>query len=351
MSPHRYSLLVRLSAAVLSIIVFVAIAEAVVRIAGFDPFFQNRFFVLNRALDYPEIFRKDHDLFWRMRPNRTVTSSFFIGRTYRTNELGLHNPEITPKGDRRRVVALGNSCTFGWGVATENGYVRRLEELLGPHYQVINAAVPGYTSLQGKRFYASDIRKLAPDIVTILFAFNDHWAAAKEIADKDQEMPPQWLLDIQNTLGDLHTYRLLKKLLLSTMEPPMDSLFDRKAPVYRVGPEDFRENLLELCRSITADNARPILLTSPIPDLKTYFPPGHKSGLHTFHERYNEIIRAVAAEGGYGLVDLARAFEGRAGLFDDPAVDPTHFNDYGHRLAAELIAAHLTDILPGTTTR
>ena len=349
MSSPRYSLTARLTAAIVSIVVFVAVVEAIVRLAGFDPFFQNRFFVLNRALDHPEIFKKDHDLFWRMRPNRTVTSSFFIGRTYHMNELGLHNPTITPKADRTRIVAMGNSCTFGWGVATENGYVRRLEDLLGPQYQAINAGVPGYTSLQGKRFYQSDIRALMPDIVTILYSFNDHWAAAKEIADKDQRMPSPWLLDIQNGLGELHTYRLLKKLLLSAVEPSMDSLFDRRSPVYRVGPEDFRENLHELCRMITADGARPILLTSPIPDLATYFPPGHKSNLHAFHEGYNEIIRAVAAEGGYGLVDLARGFEGRPGLFDDPQVDPTHFNDYGHRLVAEMIAAYLTgDSVTGT---
>lgn len=336
---HKW--LFRIVVPLLSIVLFVAAVELALRLAGVDPFFQNRFFVLNRALDYPGIFKKDHDLFWRLRPDRTVTSRFFIGRTYRTNSLGFNGPEVTPKKNRTRIITMGNSCTFGWGVAIENSYPRRLEDLLGSGFQVINAGVPGYTSLQGKRLYRSDLRQLRPDIVTVLFAFNDHWAAAGEIPDKQQELPPQWLLDIQNTLGRLHTYRVLRKLILSSVEPSMDSLYNRQAPVYRVDPDDFRANLTELCRMIEADRARPVLLTSPIPDLATYYPPGHKSGLHAYHERYNKIVREVAAAENAGLVDLAIEFDRYDGLFDDPLVDPIHFNARGHRLAANTIAEYL----------
>ena len=58
--------------------------------------------------------------------------------------------------------------------------------MLGGKYEVINAGIPGYTSLQGERFLKSDLLKLEPDIVPIMFAWNDHWAAASGIADKDQ---------------------------------------------------------------------------------------------------------------------------------------------------------------------
>ena len=331
----------RLLAAAASIVIFVGVVEAVLRLTGVDPFFQNRFFILNRALDYPEIFKKDHDVFWRLRPNRTVTSKFFIGRTYHINEQGLHGPDVEPKGGRRRIITMGNSCTFGWGVAYEDSYPRRLEKKLEGGWDVVNGAVPGYTSLQGKRFYGKVLGDFKPDIVTVLFAFNDHWAAAGGIPDKKQEMPPQWLLDIQNSLGRLHTYRVLKKALLSAVEPDPDSLFSREAPVYRVGIEDFHKNLEEIGRMVQEDGARPIFLTSPIPSLDTYYPPGYKSNLHTYHELYNEMIRDAAGSNGWGLVDLARAFDHYRGLFDDPLVDPIHFNAGGHELAAELIYEYL----------
>ncbi len=324
----------RLVAALGSIIVFLVVAEGVVRLVGLDPFFQNRIFVLNRALDYPEIFKKDHDLFWRLKPDQTVTSRFFIGRTYHINSMGLHGPDVDLDHTGPRIVTMGNSCTFGWGVPTGAGYPRQLEAMLPDSFQVINAGVPGYTSLQGKRFYTKDLSGLDPDYVTILFGFNDHWAAASEISDKEQEPPPQWILDIQNTMGELHTYRLMKKALLSAIEPDIDSLYSRTEPVYRVGLDDFYRNLVDLAGMVQADDAEPILLTSPIASLKTYYPPGHKSNLHTYHEFYNAVVRQVAREQNCRLVDLAEELDQYEGLFDDPMVDPIHFNEKGHQIAA-----------------
>ncbi len=324
-----------------SLVIFLVLIEIGLRLFGVDTFFQNRFFVLNRALDYPDIFKKDHNLFWRFRPNRTVSSRFFIGRTYHINSLGLSGPEVSAIKTKPRILALGNSCTFGWGVPFEKGYVQQLGHLLGGAYEVINGAVPGYTSLQGLRFYRLELRKLKPDIVLILFAFNDHWAAASQIPDKAQKLPPQLVLDLQNSLARLHTYRLLKKLILSTVETSSDSLFDRSAPVYRVGPEDFRKNLVALCNEVRSDGARPILLTSPIPSLERYYLPGYKSGLHRFHALYNNIIRDVAKSEGVDIVDIAREFDKYDNLFDDPLVDAIHFNARGHRLVAEMIYQYL----------
>ncbi len=341
MTPKRLPLFARITIPIVSILVFLVFTEIVLRLAGVDTYFQNRFFVLNRAIDYPEIFERDHDLFWKLRPNRTVSSHFFIGRTYRINSYGLNNPPIAPRTDRTRIITMGNSCTFGWGVAFEKSYPRVLQKDLGSAYDVVNAGIPGYTSFQGKRFYRDVLSGLHPNIVTVLFAFNDHWAAAGDIPDKDQKLPPQWVLDIQNDLSELHTYRLLKKLILSTVEPSPDSLYNKTHPVYRVGPEDFRENLIEICRMVRHDSAVPILLTSPIPSLEKYFPPGYKSNLHAYHAMYNDIIRSVAAEENCGLVDLAKEFDHYSGLFDDPMVDPIHFNTRGHDLAGRLIAEYI----------
>ena len=341
MSNTRSTWAVKFLAVIISIGLFLLIAESVVRLLNIDPFFQNRFFVLNRALDYPEIFKKDYDLFWRLSPDNEVSSKFFIGKTYHINSLGLHGPDINLKKDKPRLLSLGNSCTFGWGVNYDQSYIRQLEKMLNEEYEIINGAIPGYTSLQGKRFYNSDLKQLKADIITIMFAFNDHWAAASQISDKEQMPLPQFLITIQNQLSKLHTYRLLKKGLLSTIEQHPDSLFDRQSPVYRVNPEDYSININELVDSIIADNARPILLTSPIPSLEKYYPAGYKSGLHSFHEKYNQIMREIAAEKNIELVDLAIEFDKYDNLFDDPLVDPIHFNALGHKIAAQLIYDHL----------
>ena len=336
--PKKYSLAVRLTAALAAIVIFVALTEIVLRAGDVDDYFQNRFFVLNRALDYPDVFLRDHDLFWRFRPDRNITSRFFQDKTYHINRLGLRGPDINAAKTLPRLITLGNSCTFGWGVPLEQTYARQLQRNLGNRYEVINGAVPGYTSFQGKTFLEEDLIKLQPDIITVMFAWNDHWAAASQIPDKDQELPPEFILGLQNFMSRLHFYRFLKKTLLSAVETDPDSTFDRSRIVYRVGPGDFRANLKEICAFARENGAVPVLLTSPVPALETYYPPGARSPMHAFHEKYNRIVREISEEDDIPLVDLAREFDSYDGLWDDAKKDPIHFNARGHELAAKLIA-------------
>ena len=337
MPRKKYSILFRLAAALAAVLIFFVTVEVILRLAGADDYFQNRFFIVNRALDYPEIFKRDRDLFWRFRPDRTVTSKFFEGKTYRINSHGLRGDEIPAEKTVRRIITLGNSCTFGWGVPLEQTYAVQLEKNLGGQYEVINGAVPGYSSFQGKKFLESGLLKLKPDIVTVMFAWNDHWAAASQIADKDQEFPPPIILETQNFLARFHFYRLLKKTLLSAVEKNPDSIFDRGNIVYRVGLDDFGLNLKTICERAREAGAIPILLTSPIPSLEKYYPPGARSPLHAFHDKYNRAIRNAAAACDIDLVDLAREFDNYDNLWDDAPRDPIHFNARGHELAARLI--------------
>jgi lysophospholipase L1-like esterase len=333
--PSRWS---RPALSVLSLVLFLFVVETILRVAGVDTFVQNRFFVLNRALDYPDVFHKDRKLFWRLRPDREVTSRFFEGRTFRINSLGLRGDEIDGQKSRKRIITVGNSCTFGWGLADRLIYPTQLEELLGEEYEVINAGIPGYTSHQGRKFLENELIDLRPDILLIMFAWNDHWAAASGIADRDQQFPPEIIIGMQNLVSRLHTYRLLKKMWLSSIEANPVSLFDRHRPVYRVGLEDFLANLTAICRMACAHGITPILLTSPIPSLALYYPEGVRAPMHHYHQRYNDITRLVAGNEQAGLVDLAEEFDNHDNLWDDAAKDPIHFNAAGHKLAAEMIA-------------
>ena len=153
---------------------FVFIAELILGVSGFDSYVRNRFFVVNRALDYPGVFLKDKKLFWKLKPDQTVTSKFFQGHTYRINSDGQRDKEISKEKHKPRIIALGNSCTFGWGIDSDLIYTRRLEQILDEHYEIINAGVPGYSSFQGQIYFESDLVKLKADYVLILFGWNDN---------------------------------------------------------------------------------------------------------------------------------------------------------------------------------
>lgn len=94
----------------------------------------------------------------------------------RTNELGLRGAPI--RDGARRVLAVGDSCTYGWAVIERRAYPALLErQLNGPEegdpYQVINAGVPGYTTYQGLMYLRERGLALEPDVVVVGFGFND----------------------------------------------------------------------------------------------------------------------------------------------------------------------------------
>ncbi len=324
---------------ILVVVCFLAANELALRLSGFDTYVQNRFFVVNRALDYPDVFLRDKQLFWRLKKDQTVTSNFFEGRTYRINSFGLRGKEISKEKNKPRIVTLGNSCTFGWRIDSNLTYTAKLEKLLEHKYEIINAGIPGYSSYQGKSFFETELVKLKPDYVLILFGWNDHWAAANGIADKDQQLPSKLIINIQNQLSNLHLYRVIKKVVLSSIESDIDSLFDREAPVYRVAVNDFEHNLRSICRTARDNLTVPILITAPIPSLQNYYPPGINSGLHRYHELYNQAVRQVAEQDSVLLVDAALEFDKFGNLYDDARDDPIHFNVKGHELLADLLRA------------
>jgi len=332
-------------------------SEVILTIIPINTFFENRFFIVNRALDYPEVFKKDPNLFWRLRPSQEISSRFFEGETISVNSHGLRNREIAPKSDKIRIVALGNSCTFGWGMKENQTYARQLEKLINadvslPNVEIINAGIPGYSSLQGQRFFISDIINLQPDIIMLMFGWNDQWAAAENITDRNQQMPSQFIIDLQNTLSRLKIYRLMRKIVLWTTEKPLEETLHKDEPItYRVSVNEFYQNEAVICDTAKNQNIRVLLLTSPIPALEKYYPPGRKSPMHDYHEAYNMQSRLLATNTKTPLVDLARIFDEYDDLFDNATIDPIHFNSKGHRVAATAIYEYLKStpsaIIPG----
>jgi len=339
----------KLAALVLSIPLFILITEIILTIIPVNTYFQNRFFLVNRALDYPEVFKKDKDLFWRLRHDQKIKSKFFEGKTYRINSQGLRGEEIGEKANNVRIVALGNSCTFGWGIEYNNIYTEKLENLINsdpdlPAVQVINAGIPGYSSFQGRRFFNSDILKLEPDIVLLMYGWNDQWAAAGNIPDDRQEMPPEIIIDLQNTFSRLEIYRLIKKITLSVIEEPLDAKLDRENPVYRVGTVEYYNNLTVMVKQAKGEDIIPICLTSPIPSLDKYYPEEMKySPMHIYHKQYNEMIRLIKRNFKTPVIDLATEFDKYDDLYDDAQYDPIHFNRKGHEVAASAIYKYLKE--------
>ncbi|MDX2167670.1 MAG: GDSL-type esterase/lipase family protein [Deltaproteobacteria bacterium] len=117
--------------------------------------------------------QRDPDLSFTFRPS---CQARLADTDFTTNALGLRGDEL--REDRPfRILALGDSSTWGWGAAQHESYPAVLQHLLdlnkGPRFEVINAGVPGYTSYQGLTWLKRYGLALKPDLVIIGFGFND----------------------------------------------------------------------------------------------------------------------------------------------------------------------------------
>ncbi len=185
----------------------------------------------------------DSELFWRLMPDRTVTTPF--GADSRIDVEGFRGPEVQrAKVDgRKRIVTLGDSGTFGWEVPEAESYPRALETILnaggnGPAVEVVNAGVPGYTSLQGVRWFETHVRHFAPDLVIVCFGGND--GDQLDRADKDRLILPTEL-SLKSALLHSRLYQLA--YWLRQGKGALATRIDRSRWVPRVAVPDFRANV------------------------------------------------------------------------------------------------------------
>lgn len=326
----------------IAILILVAGAEGVLRLLNIKARVDNPFFMLVRVFEYPDFFEKDHELFWRLRKNISDNEEFLVPGSYRTNTLGFRGDEPPAEAPSTfTVTCFGNSCTFGWRLPEHQTYPGQLQARLAPisraQYRVINCGVPGYSSFQGLRLLQEMLPRLKPELVAICYGWNDHWAAGFDIEDKAQEMAPQFILDTQNVFSRSYVYRAIKYALLSRSEKSREYTYNKQAPRYRVGLEDYRANLEAMIRLCRDGGATPILITAPAGDGD----PELVNPMEAYHERYNEVVRQTAADLAVGLVDAARLFAEHPEYFDDPKGDFIHYNARG----AAAISAELEQLI------
>lgn len=321
--------------------------EGILRILNVTPRVDSPFFLLVRIFEYPDYFKKDAKLFWRMRHNIQEGTEFLVEGSYRTNSLGLRGaePALDTAPSQLRVAAFGNSCTFGWRLNEPDTYPEQLERILNQgalstEVSVFNCGVPGYSSYQGWKFMQEYIPILKPHYVTICYGWNDHWAAGFDIEDKKQQSPPQWVLDIQNVATESYLYRATKYLLLSKSEKSREYTYNRESPTYRVSLDDYRDNLRSMINYCLSQNIRPIILTAPIPDIE----PGVDTPMEVYHMLYCQIGIFTAEEMSVPAVDAAAMFVEHPEFWDDPNKDFIHYNANGAEfIANELAKAIIQD--------
>jgi lysophospholipase L1-like esterase len=206
------------------------------------------------------IFEGDPLRFWRVRPNldRVIWDYTVVS----TNEQGLrHAGPFGPKREgSRRIVTLGDSVTFGYRIPVV--FPKRPEQYdhkalpyplamerdlraANPDrdIEVVNLAVPGYTSHQGLAWLRQDIEELEPDLVIACFGWND---INRRAATDREMMKTDWYHvalrragSASQVISQIVSWRRKKQPQQAARLPEF---------VLRVPVEDYVDNFLQIAR-------------------------------------------------------------------------------------------------------
>ena len=119
----------------------------------------------------------DPELVWEHRPGYARQ---LVGYDVQINSLGFRSDEINVPKDPGtwRMLAIGDSMTFGMSGAQDDAYPQQLQSLLrtahpGSSIEVINAGVLGYTTLQEETLVRRREPQLKPDLSVVWWFHND----------------------------------------------------------------------------------------------------------------------------------------------------------------------------------
>lgn len=288
---------------------------------------------------------------WLPRPGARIVER---GAVVTVNARGQRGPEIPlARSTRSRLLVLGDSTAFGYGVADEATFAARVAaDARG--FEVVNLGVEGYGPDQSLLRFEREGRAYAPDAVVLSLCIDNDFAdAGLPVFLYDGAHPkPYFSLDGAGlVLHDAHL-RLGRLARIGVRLRERSQLYDRLATLAAPRPrqalaESWRERrarvegdparAVELLARIVArlrDSARPARLLVLLQPSKASYNSGSVLA---------DALAARLGADGIETLDLARAFHARGLRFGAFAFDATgHANARGHALVAELLLARLS---------
>lgn len=176
------------------------------------------------------------------------------------NRDGLRDREhdVENSGDLRRVVFLGDSVAFGYGLPARQSLPAALERVLrarGEPVEVFTVALPGWSTRQQRIAYRTIARKYRPRQVILGVCLND-------VAEMQNNLgrPPAWI-------AVLYRRSHLVRLLLRARQweiARVEELFSHPdSPKVREGWRRTLDEIRELAREVRSDGADFGIVTFP----------------------------------------------------------------------------------------
>jgi lysophospholipase L1-like esterase len=315
-----------------------------------------------------------------VKPVKNETNPDYI-YTISINSLGYRTWEFSPKKDKDvfRIICVGDSPIFGWGVKFEDTFAVKLKTLLEQKYkdkkfEVLSCSIPGYSSSQGLYLIEDEILPLYdPDLLIVSFGRNDD--VLEKYPDRITIKKNVIILKLENLFQHLALYRALEKLLIKNPDQDIKGMSDledignnikfnpqTKERIYtdkdlvkRVSYEETTENLSKIAKLIKKRNIPFLFLNTVLShlyperhDLLNKFCKENDIDYIDIYTMLEENIEDVKTNPKYkSQVDYYRNYSGDE-LFNSNDrfylyFNLSHPNSIGHQLISETIFKKLEE--------
>lgn len=268
-----------------------------------------------------EVTVPDDELLVRLRPD-----AVFLGY-YRLNGRGWRGPQVPQRGPdgAARVVAFGDSCTFGFGVGEESSWPRQLERMAAvllagePAVEVVNAGVPGYSTWQNRLQLGQDLLALEPDLLVLFTSGHNDITGHKGRTDAEATAHNR------SFAAPLQRTRLWRLLSAAPAEDDREVVPPGVPGIgWRVGPAETSLNLDDMARQAAAAGV-PLVLVAPV----------HGAAARQLTAAYDDFARLLVERAGALALPLADPRPEFAARPPDALfVDGLHPDEEGHALVA-----------------
>ena len=309
----------RLALALISLALFVALGESVTRFldrggALYDVETHRYARLLTRPA--PEV----HHL------QVPGASAVLQGVDVRINSHGLRDREFayTPPAGVKRLLLMGDSVTFGWGVAQDLVYAKVCERELAKsgRYEVIDAAVVNHTTARMLAFYRQELYKYGAPVVLVAFFINNA-----------NEAPDSWVRAWLDTPLELPVFLYSRLRRVTARGPDFDTLhrqlYAPENPLYQA----FAARLTAFIRELAAQGKQVIVIN--VPDAAHLDEPVYR------YQSITDTVLGLARTAGAQTIDLYPAVRGMAAPTIVNSAEDRHPNAEGHRRMGVYLAQEL----------
>ena len=331
---------------IVSLVICFTVLEATVRLVqGNQPVFR-----------YPQVALQQTEWGYKMRANQE--NVFHLDQPVRTNSIGFRGREwsIDKKDSEFRIMFLGDSLTFGNGVAEEEIYSTLLEKRLdvkNRNANVLNASVGGWNAEEETAFYVKEGYKFSPDLLIVGVYINDFLNPPPEGTTRRVIISQEGFIDGRPEWLKWLPYQIIYLLKRSALITYVRDL------VGRLGQEEGWHTKV-LNNQIDLENDQKLSYTYGLYDkiIKTAANQGtkvmfmHIPSINLFWvsrgktPEYVESIKSYAEEQSAVFVDISRVFEEK-GETNSLYLYPwdNHLSAAGHEVIAAFLENEIARVL------